>query len=47
MAEQESFLLGWVMLAIMVIPYEKWSNGYSFAILMLCTLLLFLSLIHI
>jgi len=40
-AEQESFLLGWVMLAIMVIPYEKWSNGYSFAILMLCTLLLF------
>ena len=28
-AEQESFLLGWVMLAIMIIPYGQWSNTYS------------------
>lgn len=40
-AEQESFLMGWVMLAIMIIPYGKWSNGYSFTILLLCTVLLF------
>lgn len=38
-AEQVSFLVGWVMLAVMVIPYDYWSNGYSFAAMLLCAFL--------
>lgn len=38
-AEQVPYLVGWVMLAVMVIPYEKWSNGYSYAAFLFCAFL--------
>lgn len=28
--------IGWMMVLFMVIPYERWSNGYSFAGFLLC-----------
>lgn len=34
--EDLPFLVGWLMLLFLVIPYEKWSNGYSFAGFVLC-----------
>ena len=34
--ENLPLLVGWLMLLFLVIPYEKWSNGYSFAGFVLC-----------
>lgn len=39
MGEQVPLAAGWLMALIMVIPYEKWSNGYSFAAYVLLFLL--------
>ena len=39
MAEQTPLLVGWVMLAVMVVPYEAWNNAYSLAGFALCLFL--------
>ena len=36
--EQTALLVGWVMLAVMVVPYEVWNNAYSLAGLAVCLL---------
>ena len=38
-AEQTPLLVGWVMLAVMVVPYEAWNNAYSLAGLAVCLFL--------
>ena len=35
-AEQTPLLVAWVMLAVMVVPYEVWNNGYALAGTILC-----------
>lgn len=37
--ENTPIVVGWLMLLFMVIPYERWSNGYSFAGFLLCFVL--------
>lgn len=37
--ENTPIAVAWLMLAIMVIPFEQWNNAYSFAGFALCTLL--------
>lgn|GEM_PF-139699 len=35
-AEQTPLLVGWVMLGVMVVPYEAWNNAYSLTGFVLC-----------
>lgn len=37
--EQTALLVGWVMLAVMVVPFEQWNNIYSLAGLAFCLML--------
>lgn len=39
MGEQVPIAVGWLMALIMIIPYERWSNGYSFMAYVLLFLL--------
>ena len=36
---EEPLLVGWVMLAVMVVPYEVWNNAYSLEGLAVCLFL--------
>ena len=39
LVEETPLLVGWLMLAFLVIPYENWNNAYSFAGFVLCLVL--------